>query len=78
MRLISSLIALSIPVVIVKLLISFIFRHSVKMPVFAVPVRVNEIVIVVIRYKISKRSFDEWLDGSFDTAQAPLKDVKST
>ena len=35
-------------------------------------------VMIGGRYKISKRSFDEWLDGSFDTAQAPLKDVKST
>ena len=31
----------------------------------------------VYEYKISKRSFDEWLDGSFDTDQAPLEDVES-
>ena len=34
-------------------------------------------VMIGGRYKISKRSFDEWLDGSFDTDQAPLEDVES-
>lgn len=28
-------------------------------------------VMIGGRYKISKRSFDEWLDGSFETEQAP-------
>lgn len=27
-------------------------------------------VMIGGRYKISKRSFDEWLDGSFETEQA--------
>ena len=34
-------------------------------------------VMIGGRYKISKRSFDEWLDGSFDTDQAPLEGVES-
>ena len=34
-------------------------------------------VMIGGRYKISKRSFDEWLDGSCDTDQAPLKAMGS-
>ena len=34
-------------------------------------------VMIGGRYKISKRSFDEWLDGGFDTDQAPLEDTES-
>ena len=34
-------------------------------------------VMIGGRYKISKRSFDEWLDGSFDMDQAPLEGVES-
>ena len=34
-------------------------------------------VMIGGRYKISKRSFDEWLDGSFDTDQAPWDAIES-
>ena len=34
-------------------------------------------VMIGGRYKISKRSFDEWLDGSFDTDQAPREAIGS-
>ena len=34
-------------------------------------------VMIGGRYKISKRSFDEWLDGSFDMDQDPREDVES-
>ena len=34
-------------------------------------------VMIGGRYKISKRSFDEWLDGSFDTDQAPGEAMES-
>lgn len=35
-------------------------------------------VIIGGRYKISKRSFDEWLDGGFDMDQDPREAVGST
>lgn len=34
-------------------------------------------VMIGGRYKISKRSFDEWLDGSFETEQAPQETMGS-
>ena len=34
-------------------------------------------VMIGGRYKISKRSFDEWLDGSFETEQAPREAMGS-
>ena len=34
-------------------------------------------VMIGGRYKISKRSFDEWLDGSFETEQAPQEAIGS-
>ena len=34
-------------------------------------------VIIGGRYKISRRSFDEWLDGSFETEQAPQEAMGS-
>ena len=34
-------------------------------------------VMIGGRYKISKRSFDEWLDGSFDTDQDSGEAMKS-
>lgn len=34
-------------------------------------------VMIGGRYKISKRSFDEWLDGSFDTDQDPWEAMES-
>lgn len=34
-------------------------------------------VMIGGRYKISKRSFDEWLDGSFDMDQDPGESMES-
>lgn len=34
-------------------------------------------VMIGGRYKISKRSFDEWLDGCFETEQAPQEAMGS-
>ena len=34
-------------------------------------------VMIGGRYKISRRSFDEWLDGSFETEQAPQEAMGS-
>lgn len=34
-------------------------------------------VMIGGRYKISKRSFDEWLDGSFEAEQASSKAMES-
>lgn len=34
-------------------------------------------VMIGGRYKISKKSFDEWLDGDFDTDQVPQEAMES-